>query len=83
MVKNPGLAVWKKRGYVWHRQIISALGPINQQPESFARNVSEAIWEHLASAEPSSMTVTSLLASHIPDLVDRRNDFQVLLGDEA
>ena len=59
MVKNPGLAVWKKRGYVWHRQIISALGPINQQPESFARNVSEAIWEHLASAEPSSMTVTS------------------------
>lgn len=59
----PGEESWasslEERGYVWHRQIIPALGPISQQPASFARNVSEAIWEHLASVEPSSIRVTS------------------------
>lgn len=59
LVKKPGLKVWKKRGYVCHRQIIPALESISQQPALFARNVSEAIWEHLASVEPSSMRVTS------------------------
>lgn len=57
----PGEEAWVNslERVLWHRQIIPALGSISQQPALFARNVSEAIWEHLASFEPSSMRVIS------------------------